>query len=225
MSTKDNLENMAKNTWLAGLGSINSSKDALGKSIEAAQEKSNNLYNELLTRGEEIQRKIDGKRDEIQAKGKKLLGIGVDESQTAKLAELNAAVDDLTSVVVKLIEKRNAEAKKVTPKVAKKVAAKPATKTASKTAPKVAAKAVPKKAPKVVAKAIPKKAAKAVPKAATESAPKAATKPSPKASTTPAPKTAVKAVTKTAPKVAAKAENTKNDASSASAVAPKADKS
>ena len=44
MSTKDNLEHIARNTWLAGLGSIDSSKDALVKSIDAAQEKSNNLY-------------------------------------------------------------------------------------------------------------------------------------------------------------------------------------
>jgi hypothetical protein len=41
MSTKATLKNMARNTWLAGLGSIDSSKEALGKSIDATQQKSN----------------------------------------------------------------------------------------------------------------------------------------------------------------------------------------
>lgn len=138
MSTKDTLENMARNTWLAGLGSIDSSKDALGKSIDAAQAKSNSLYNEFLTRGEEIQSKLNHKKDEIQAKGKKLFGIGSQESQEEKLAQLNIAVDQLTSVVVNLIEKRNtaaiasAKVTKAAPKATVKVT--PKTVVAPKTA-------------------------------------------------------------------------------------------
>jgi hypothetical protein len=131
MSTKDTLESMARNTWLAGLGSIGSSKEALGKSIDAAQQKSNNLYNELLSRGEEIQSKINDKKDEIQSKGKKILGLGSEKSQEEKLVQLNIAVDHLTNVVVNLIEKRSAAAL-ATP------ATKPATKSVAKTAPKAA---------------------------------------------------------------------------------------
>jgi chromosome segregation ATPase len=162
MSTKDTLENMARNTWLAGLGSINSSKEALGKSIDAAQEKSNNLYDELLTRGEEIQNnlynkkdniqgKINNKRDEIQAKGKKLLGIGSQELHEEKLAQLNTTVDHLTSVVVNLIEKRNATAALVTKSAATKAELKAAADTATKPAK-------PAKPAKPVSKAASKKA-------------------------------------------------------------------
>ena len=145
MSAKDTLENMARNTWLAGLGSIDSSKETLGKSIDAAQEKSNNLYSELLTRGEEIQNKINDKKDEIQAKGKKFLGMN-DKSQEEKLAQLSMTVDKLTDVVVKLVEKRSAE---------EAAAAKPAAK--AKAAPKAAkatetAKKVAKPAAKTTAK-------------------------------------------------------------------------
>ena len=113
MSTKDTLENLARNTWLAGLGSINSSTEALGKSIDLAQEKSNKLYNELVTRGEEIQTKINDKKDEIEAKGKKFLGMDSDQSHDEKLAQLNATVDKLTNVVASLVEKRSAPAVKV----------------------------------------------------------------------------------------------------------------
>jgi hypothetical protein len=134
MSTKDTLENIARNTWLAGLGYIDSSKEALSKSIDAAQEKSNNLYSELLTRGEEIQGKINdtkgdiqGKindtKDDIHAKGKQFFGINTKVSHEEKLAQLNAAVDQLTSVIVKLVEVRNAEALVI--KLAPKVEAEP----------------------------------------------------------------------------------------------------
>ena len=117
----------------------------MGKSIDAAQEKSNNLYSELLTRGEEIQNKINDKKDEIQAKGKKFLGIS-DKSQEEKLAQLSMTVDKLTDVVVKLVEKRSAE---------EAAAAKPAAK--AKAAPKAAkatetAKKVAKPAAKTTAK-------------------------------------------------------------------------
>jgi hypothetical protein len=201
MSTKDNLENMAKNTWLAGLGSINSSKDALGKSIEAAQEKSNSIYNELMTRGEKLQRKIDDKKDEIQAKGKKLLGIGLNDTQTEKLTQLNAAVDELTTVVAKLIEKRNAEAKKVAPKATRK----PVAKVASKASAKPTAKSAPKKTVKT----------------ATKTAPKTATKTTTKAAAKPAPKTTAKA----APKAASATAKTKNVADNDSSPVQKDDKS
>jgi hypothetical protein len=141
MSTKDTLENIARNTWLAGLGSIDSSKETLSKSINAAQEKSNNLYSELLTRGEEIQDKINVKKDDIQdkinvkkddihAKGKQLFYVNTKVSNEEKLAQLNAAVDQLTSVIVKLIEVRNSEA--LVTKLAPKVDAEPKATAAAK---------------------------------------------------------------------------------------------
>ena len=120
---------MLRNTWLAGLGSIDSSVEALSKSFDAAQEKSNNIYNELLTRGEEIQSKINDTKVDIEARGKNLIGIGSRESHQEKLAKLNATIDYLTTDVVKLIEKHNAAASaikqaKITNKIAPKLAVK-----------------------------------------------------------------------------------------------------
>jgi outer membrane murein-binding lipoprotein Lpp len=149
MSTKDNLENLARNTWLAGLGSIDSSKDVLIKSIDAAQEKSNSLYDELQMRGEAIQNKINDKKDEIQskinnkkdviqAKSKKLLGICSEVSDEEKLDQLNSTVDQLTTTIAKLIEKRNAEAEAA--KQAEHKAAKQAEPKAAKQAEHKAAK-------------------------------------------------------------------------------------
>lgn len=172
MSTKDTLENMAKNTFLAGLGSIDSSRDALAKSIDAAQEKSNSLYNELLSRGGEIQNKIFEKRDELQAKGRKFLGIKADKSQDEKIEQLNAKVDQLTTAVVALIEKRNAAKTTSKPKVAAKpkAAAKPKTEAKPKAAAKPKTEAKPKAAAKPKTAAKPKAAnAKVATKTATES--------------------------------------------------------
>ena len=176
MSAKHTLENIARNTWLAGLGSIESSVEALGKSIDAAQEKTNNIYNELLTRGEEIQGKINDTKDDLEARGKKYIGTSSKESQEERLAKLNATVDHLTTVVVKLIEKHNA----ATP--VKKAAAKSVPKTATKaksagTANKAAAKSAAKSVPKTATKAKPAGTAnKAVPESAAKSVPKTATK-------------------------------------------------
>jgi hypothetical protein len=208
MSTKDTLENMARNTWLAGLGSIDSSKEALGKSIDAAQEKSNSLYSELLTRGEKIQSKINDKKDELQAKSKNFLGMGSEKSHEVKLAQLNTTIDHLTTVVVALIEKRNAAAPKAPAKAAPKATtakAEPKATTAKAEPKATAAKAEPKA---TTAKAEPKAStAKAEPKASTAKAePKAtAAKAEPKASTAKAEPKATAA--KAEPKVtAAKAE-------------------
>ncbi|MFT6806223.1 MAG: hypothetical protein ACJAWT_001629 [Glaciecola sp.] len=198
MSTKDTLENMARNTWLAGLGSIDSSKEALGKSIDAAQEKSNSLYSELLTRGEKIQSKINDKKDELQAKSKNFLGMGSEKSHEVKLAQLNTTVDRLTTAVVALIEKRNAAAPKA-----------PATAAPKATTEKAAPKAT-------TANAAPKASTtKAAPKATTaKAAPKATTaKAAPKATTTKAEPTA------TAAKAEAKATTAKAEAKATTAKA------
>jgi hypothetical protein len=135
MSAKHTLENRIRSTWLAGLGSIESSAEALSKSFDAAQEKSNNIYNELLTRGEEIQSNINDTKVDIEARGKNLIGIGSGESHQEKLAKLNATIDHLTTNVVKLIEKQNAAAS----------ATKQATITNKVT--KLASAATPKKSP------------------------------------------------------------------------------
>lgn len=167
MSTKDTFEDMARNAWLAGLGSIESSLKVLGKSIDAAQEKSNRLYNELLKRGEEMQSNLTDTKNDIESRGKKLFGIGSTKLQEKKLAELNATVDHLTTVVVKLIEKRNAASESVNTAQQKAVKATPKTK-ATAAAKKTTVKAKPKAATvkKTAAKKAVKPAAKAKPKKA-----------------------------------------------------------
>jgi len=170
MSTKDTLENMARNTWLAGLGSIDSSKEALGKSIDAAQEKSNNLYTELLSRGEVMQSKFNHKKDEIQAKGKRFLGMASKETQDERLAKLNATVDQLTVAIATLIEKRKAEAAIKAPKKASpKTASKAASTSTAKRVPKVTANAKSKAGstskPPVTTKEVAKPATEAAKKA------------------------------------------------------------
>ena len=168
MSTKDTFEDMARNAWLAGLGSIESSLKVLGKSIDAAQEKSNSLYNELLTRGEKMQSNINDTKNDIESRSKKFFGIGTTELQEKKLAELNATVDHITTVVVKLIEKRNAASPPVKP------AQKEAVKATSKTTPKTGAAAAKKTTVKAKQKAaiVKKTAAKKVEKPAAKASPK-----------------------------------------------------
>ncbi|AEP29413.1 hypothetical protein [Brumicola nitratireducens] len=165
MSTKDTFEDMARNAWLAGLGSIESSLKVLGKSIDAAQEKSNRLYNELLKRGEEMQGNITDTKNDIEKRSKKFFGIGSTELQEKKLAELNATVDHLTTVVVKLIEKRDATSPSVKPVQQKAVKATP--KTTSKTKATAATKKATIKA-KPKAAAVKKTAAKKSVKSATK---------------------------------------------------------
>lgn len=128
MSTKHTFEKMARNTWLAGLGSIESSLEMLSKSIDTAQEKSNSLYNEFLTKGEEIQGKIFDARNDFETKGKKLFGMGSHAAHEEQLARLNEKVEQLTDVVNKLLAEKEKSAKP----------AKPAAKTAKTVKPKAA---------------------------------------------------------------------------------------
>ncbi len=141
MSTKDTFENMAKNTWLAGLGTISSSKELIEKSIDSAQEKSNALYNDLLSRGEEVQGKIEKVQqkfketgDEMSAKGLKLFGLKQRGKHDEKIAELNAKVETLSSLVEGLVEKR--QSNEAVAKPAKKTTA-----TRRRAAPKTDTKA------------------------------------------------------------------------------------
>lgn len=159
MSTKNTFEKMARNTWLLGLGSIENSLEVLSKSIENAQHRSNELYNEFITRGEEIQKAMFETTDELQSKGKKVLGINSGQSHEEKLAELNDKVEHLTVVVKKLMEESKTTVTKesIVPKEPKAVKPKAATRrvarskkttpqitTTSKTAAKTTKKATAK---------------------------------------------------------------------------------
>jgi type II secretory pathway component PulK len=157
MSSKNTFEKMARNTWLAGLGSIESSIEVLTKSIDSAQEKSNHLYSEFLTRGEEIQGKISKATNDMEARGKELFGMNAKSSHEEKLATLDAKVEQLTVLVDTLLEdkKAKAAANKAAPKETSK--AKP--RAASKTTAKAATKATPApRARKTVVKAVSKPA-------------------------------------------------------------------
>ncbi len=169
MSTKDTFEDMARDAWLAGLGSIESSLKVLGNSIDAAQEKSNSLYNELLRRGEEMQSNMIDTKNDLESRGKKFFGIGTTELQEKKLAELNATVDHLTTVVVKLIEKRSTASPSVAPKQPGTVKASQSKTKATTTAKKTTARA--KSTTTTVKKTAAKKAVKPAAKASAKKAP------------------------------------------------------
>ncbi|WP_395342428.1 hypothetical protein PN836_000920 [Ningiella sp. W23] len=110
MSTKQSFEKIARNTWLAGLGSIETSIELISKSIDNAQKQSTQLYNELLTQGTQIQSKINDTTGGMTSKGKSLFKTDANHSHEQKLEKLNAKVEQLTKIVDDLIEKKAEQA-------------------------------------------------------------------------------------------------------------------
>ena len=141
MSTKQTFEKIARNTWLAGLGSIETSIEVLNKSIDTAQEKSNKMYNDFVHRGEEVQNKIFEATEDMETRGRKLFGYTSDQSQEEKLAQLTAKVEQLTEVVDKLLAEREGTTSEVevAPKPTRRARPKRAVK-ATKTETETAAK-------------------------------------------------------------------------------------
>ena len=127
-----------------------------------------NCCEDNFDKKDEIQSKINDKKDAIQAKSKKLLGMCSDVSDEEKLNQLNTTVDQLTATIAKLIEKRNAEAeakaakqaeaaKQAKAKAAKQVEPKAEKKTEKKAEPKATKQAEPKAAKQADTKANSKK--------------------------------------------------------------------
>ncbi len=114
MSTKEKVQGFARNVWLAGLGAYGKGSEALTEKFDKAYEESNQLFNELVSKGAEIQTSLqeklnaktqfESKVDEVREK----LGLNSDVSDD-QITELTAKVDALTEVVSALAAKKLAE--------------------------------------------------------------------------------------------------------------------
>lgn len=114
MATKDKVQSFARNVWLAGLGAYGKGSETLTKKLDKAYEDSNQLFNELVVKGSEIQTSLEqkikaqtsfeSKVDEVRDK----LGLNQSASEQ-QIDELTAKVDALTDIVAELAERRLAE--------------------------------------------------------------------------------------------------------------------
>jgi len=117
MSTKDTVQKFARNVWLAGLGAYGKSAQAVTETIDKAYVESNQLFNDLVVKGAEIQTSLEAKIKQQTAFEQKVdevrekLGLNQAVSDE-QIDELNAKVDALTEIVAALAEKRLAEATK-----------------------------------------------------------------------------------------------------------------
>lgn len=114
MSTTDKVNQFARKVWLAGLGAYGKSADVVTDKLDKAYEESNQLFNDLVGRGTEIQAGIDEKLkqntlferkvDEVREK------LGLNQSVSSRqVDELTDKVDALTAVVAQLAEKKLAQ--------------------------------------------------------------------------------------------------------------------
>ena len=114
MSTKDKVQGFARNIWLAGLGAYGKGYETVTDKLDKAYEESNQLFNDLVTKGTEVQTSLEAKLsaksrfedkvDEVREK----LGLNSDVSD-AQIDELTAKVEALTAIVTELAEKKLAE--------------------------------------------------------------------------------------------------------------------
>jgi hypothetical protein len=114
MATKDKVQSFARNVWLAGLGAYGKGSESLTKKLDKTYEESNQLFNDLVSKGSEIQTSLEaklkeknlfeGKVDEVRQK----LGLNQDSSDE-QIELLTAKVDTLTNIVTELAERKLAE--------------------------------------------------------------------------------------------------------------------
>ena len=143
MSTKDAVQKVARNIWLAGLGAYGKSAQTVTEQFDKAYVESNQLFNDLLARGDELQTSLtqrindktqfESKVDEVRAK----LGLNQNISDE-QLDALSSKVEALTTAVAVLAEQRLSDAKqaaetKSDEEVAVTVATEPAAKPARTT--------------------------------------------------------------------------------------------
>lgn len=115
MSTTDSVQKFARNVWLAGLGAYGKGAQTVTETLDKAYVESNQLFNDLVDRGTEIQTSLEAKLkqqtvferkvDEVREK----LGLNQDISDE-QIEALTAKVDALTEIVAELAQKRLAQA-------------------------------------------------------------------------------------------------------------------
>lgn len=141
MSTTDSVQKFARNVWLAGLGAYGKGAQTVTETIDKAYVESNQLFNDLVDKGTEIQTSLEAKLkqqnvferkvDEVRDK----LGLNQDISDE-QIEALTAKVDALTEIVAELAQKKLAKAT-----AESKAAAKAETKADSETKEKPATRA------------------------------------------------------------------------------------
>jgi len=113
--TREKVQDFARNVWLAGLGAYGKGSETLTKKLDQAYEESNQLFNELVGKGTEIQASLEAKIKEQTAFENKVdevrekLGLNTSVSDE-QIDALTAKVDALTEIVAQLAERKLAEA-------------------------------------------------------------------------------------------------------------------
>jgi len=116
MSTKDTVQKFARNVWLAGLGAYGKSAETLTEQFDKAYVESNQLFNDLLSKGDELNQSLqqriadktqfESKVDEVRAK----LGLNQTISDD-QLDVLATKVEALTAAVTLVAEQKLQQAK------------------------------------------------------------------------------------------------------------------
>lgn len=115
MSTKDTVQKFARNVWLAGLGAYGKGAQSITESIDKAYVESNQLFNDLVVKGSEIQLRLESKLKEQTAFELKVdqvrqkLGLNQDISEE-QIEALSAKVESLTEIVATFAEQKLVEA-------------------------------------------------------------------------------------------------------------------
>ena len=112
-------ESLAKKIWLAGLGAYGRSFDEALDQYKQINEKTSQLFGELVDKGTEIEALTRTKLEEARVQSTQAFEnsvnqvrskLGLSESEeAAKLDELSAKVDALTEIVAKLAEAKTAK--------------------------------------------------------------------------------------------------------------------
>lgn len=112
--TAANAEEIARNIWLAGIGAYGKGVEEVKGRFDTLSTDSNNLFAELVAKGEVIEAQGKAKVEEVKASvtAKTDLDARVETVRTklglnktdadAKIEELNAKIDALTAAVAKL---------------------------------------------------------------------------------------------------------------------------
>ncbi|MCY7296830.1 phasin-related domain-containing protein [Alteromonas sp. a30] len=100
-------EEFARKIWLAGLGAYGKSFDEVQGQYEKLNTEAGKMFNELVTKGEQLEGEAKGKIKEktnIESRVAEVRSkLGLDkQSNDEKIAELSAKIDALTTAVAKL---------------------------------------------------------------------------------------------------------------------------
>jgi len=115
----DNIESMAKQIWLAGLGAYGRSFDEVQTRFEKMNTESQNLFEELVSRGEKLQSDAESKFKEGKVdvesrieKLKKFAKRSGDSEVTDQISDVNRQLSEQLNNVSRKLDTLNKEVKK-----------------------------------------------------------------------------------------------------------------